>query len=184
MTEAAANEGDALYGVLAEFGTPGRLCTAARAARDAGYRCLDAYTPFPVEGLGEALGVTPTRLPWVVFGGGVAGAVLAYAMQWYAAAVAYPIDVAGRPYNSWPAFIPIAFELAALGAALSGLCGLLIGNRWPRLDHPLFEVERFALASRERFFLCVESRDPRFHRERVRALLEPLEPEGIVDVQR
>ena len=173
-----------LYGVLAEFDTPERLCTAARAARDAGYRCLDAYTPFPVEGLCEALGVRPTRLPWLVFAGGVAGAVLAYSMQWYAAAIAYPINVGGRPYNSWPAFVPIAFEMAALGAALSGLFGMMIGNRWPRLDHPLFEVERFALASRERFFLCVESRDPRFDRERVRELLGPLAAEGVVDVER
>jgi hypothetical protein len=184
MNRDETSDGAQLYGVLAEFDTPERLCTAARAARDAGYDRLDAYTPFPVEGLAEALGVPPTRLPWLVFAGGVAGAFLAYAMQWYAAAVAYPLNVGGRPYNSWPAFIPITFELAVLGAALTGLFSMLFANGLPRLDHPLFEVERFALASRERFFLCVEARDPRFDRERVRALLGPLEPEAIVDVER
>jgi hypothetical protein len=177
-------EDDELHGVLAEFDTPERLCAAARAAREAGYRCMDAYTPFPIAGLADALGLPPTRLAWWVFGGGAAGGGLAYFMQWYSAVVAYPIDVGNRPLHSWPAFVPVTFELTVLGAALTGLVALLIMSRLPRLDHPLFEVERFELASREHFFLCVEARDPRFDHARVRALLDAFAPEALLDVER
>jgi hypothetical protein len=175
---------DELYGVLAEFDTPERLCAAARCARDAGYRCMDAYTPFPVDGLAEALGLRPTRLPWWMFAGGAGGGALAYFMQWYAAVVAYPINVGNRPLHSWPAFVPVTFEMTVLGAALTGLCAMLFANRLPRLDHPLFNADRFELASRERFFLCVEARDPHFDRAHAHELLEPFAPEALVDVDR
>jgi hypothetical protein len=175
---------DDLYGVLAEFDTPERLCAAAQLVRDAGYRCIDAYTPFPVEGLAAALGLPRTRIAWWVFAGGVAGGSLGYFMQWYSAVIAYPIDVGNRPLNSWPAFVPVTFELTILGAALTGLCAMLIANRLPRLDHPLFAVERFALASSEHFFLCVEARDPCFDRAQARALLQAFAPEALLDVER
>jgi hypothetical protein len=171
------------YGILAEFSEPEALLSAARVLREDGYRDMDAYTPYPIDGLADALGLAPTRLSWAVFAGGAFGGALAYFGQWYSAAVAYPIHVAGRPLHSWQAFVPVTFEMTVLGAALTALLVVIVGNRLTRLHHPLFAIDRFSLASTQRFFLCVEARDPRFDADRIRALLGELTPEALSDVE-
>jgi hypothetical protein len=163
-----------LYGLLGEFETTEALLEAARKARGAGYRKMNAYTPFPLEGLSEALGQPPTRLPWVVLAGGICGGSAAYAMLYYASVMSYPINVGGRPLHSWPAFIPITFEMTVLGAAFAAFLGMLALNGLPHPHHPLFAVPAFSLASRDRFFLCIQSRDPLFRLETTRQFLESL----------
>lgn len=143
-----------LHGVLAEFATADLLLAAARASREAGY-AAEAYTPFPVEGLAEALGFTANRIPLVTFLGGLAGGLGGYLLQWYSAVIDYPLNIGGRPLHSWPAFIPATFALTILGAAVAAVIGMLLANRLPRLNHPLFEIREFDLASRNRFFLCL-----------------------------
>jgi hypothetical protein len=160
-----------LYGLLAEFETPERLVSAAARARDDGYRVMDAHTPFPVEGLGEALGLPESRLPFVVFAGGLLGLLGGYGLQYYASVVSYPLNVGGRPLHSWPAFVPITFELTILSAAIFALVGMLALNRLPMPYHPLFGVPAFDLASRNRFFLAIEARDPRFEAGATREFL-------------
>lgn len=172
------------YGLLAEFADVDALLRAAESARAAGYRRLDAYTPFPVEGLSEALGMRHTRLPWIVLGGGVVGALAGYGLQYWVSAIEYPLNVGGRPLHSWPAFIPVTFELTILVAALAAVLGMLALNGLPMPHHPLFGVEAFSLASRDRFFLCIEARDPRFDAERTRSFLESLSPAGVSLVER
>jgi hypothetical protein len=147
-------KGGALYGVLAEFATADLLLAATRAARRAGYR-LEAYAPYPVEGLAEAVGFGPTRMPLVTFAGGLAGGLGTYFMEWYSAVISYPINVGGRPLHSWPAFVPPAVAFTILGAALASVLGMILANGLPRLRHPLFEVPGFDLATRNRFFLCL-----------------------------
>jgi hypothetical protein len=159
------------YGLLAEFDSPTELVRAAHAAREQGYRRMDAYAPFPVEGLYEALGHRPTRLPYVIFAGGLLGALGGYGLQVWVNLVAYPLNIGGRPLHSWPAFIPVTFELTVLTAALFTVLGMLAMNGLPRPYHPLFHVPRFALASRDQFFLCIEAGDPKFDREATRNFL-------------
>jgi hypothetical protein len=151
-----------LYGILAEFESPDELVAAAERAYAAGYRRMDAFSPQPVEGLSEALGFRASRVPLVVLIGGLVGCVGGYLLQWWCSAVAYPLNIGGRPLNSWPAFVPIMFELTILVAAFSAVLGMLGLNGLPMPYHPLFNVPAFAGASRNRFFLCVESRDPKF----------------------
>jgi hypothetical protein len=171
-----------LYGLLAEFDNPTALVHAVRRAREEGYRRLDAYTPYPVEELTEALEFRRTRMPLVIFIGGVVGCVSGYLLQMYCAAWDYPINVGGRPLNSWPAFIPVMFELTVLIASLAAVFGLLGLCGLPRPHHPLFNVPRFALATRDRFFLCIEKRDPRFDLETTRAFLRELNPAEVSEV--
>jgi hypothetical protein len=144
-----------LYGLMAEFDDPERLLAAARAARAAGYTHVEAYSPFKVEGLAEAIGFTRNAVPLATLLGGIAGGVGGYALQWYAAVVDYPINVGGRPLHSWPMFIPATFELTILCAALAAVIAMLRGNGLPRLNHPVFDAPDFDLASRNRFFLCL-----------------------------
>ena len=172
-----------LYGMMAEFATPGDLIAAAEAARWAGYRRMDAFTPFPIERLSEALGHRPSRVPMLVLVGGVIGALLGYGLQYWVSAVTYPLNVGGRPYNSWPAFIPVTFEVTILIAGLFAVLGMLALNRLPTPYHPVFNVERFALASRDRYFLCIESKDPKFDEGDTRAFLAGLRPSGVFDVE-
>lgn len=169
------------YGLLAEFDRAEHLAAAARAAHAAGYRKLDAFAPFPVEGLDEALGPEDGLLPAIVFLGGLAGAVTGFGMQWFANVIQYPQDIGGRPYNSWPAFIPITFELTILFAAGAAVLGMLAVNGLPQPHHPVFAVPRFELASRHAFFLCIESSDPRFETAETRAFLETLKPVGVYE---
>jgi len=171
-----------VYGLLAEFDNPTDLLRAVRGARHDGYRNMDAYTPYPVEDLAEALGFHHTRVPMVIFVGGLLGCVGGYLMQYYCAAVSYPVNVGGRPLNSWPSFIPVTFEMTVLLAALAGVFGLLALCGLPRPHHPLFNVPRFALASRDRFFLCIEAIDPRFDREATRHYLAGLHAREVTEV--
>jgi hypothetical protein len=172
----------AVHGVLAEFEDPTSLVSAAHQAHEAGYRRMDAYSPFPIEELHEALGAHHTRLPLIVLIGGLIGCIGGFALQYWASTIAYPINVAGKPLNSWPAFIPVTFECTILVAALSAVLGMLALNGLPQPYHPVFNVPRFALASRNRFFLCIESRDPKFDLERTRRFLETLNPREVTTV--
>ncbi|HWP59564.1 MAG TPA: DUF3341 domain-containing protein [Candidatus Acidoferrales bacterium] len=172
-----------IYGLMAEFENPNDLVAAARAARAAGYRKMDAYTPFPVEGLAEALELGRTHVPLVVLIGGLIGAALGYGMQYYLMAVDYPLNIGGRPFHSWPAFIPVTFEMTVLVAGLAAVIGMLALNGLPQPYHPVFNVERFALATRDRFFLCIEATDPLFDREGTRRFLERLRPRVVVEVE-
>ena len=160
-----------IHGLMAEFETAEALLAAARNVRREGYDHLDAYTPFPVEGLADAIGFSSNRVPIAVLGGGILGGGLAYFMQWYVNVIDYPINVGGRPYHSWPAFIPITFELTILFASFGALIGMLALNRLPKLYHPAFNAPHFDRASQDRFFLCVEAEDPQFDRKRTRQLL-------------
>lgn len=164
----------ALYGYLAEFEDAEALLNAARRTRDAGYHQIDAYTPFPVDGLGEALGFPRTAMPLIVLLGGIIGGVSGYLMEWYSATIAYPINVGGRPLHSWPAFIPITFELTVLCAALAGVIGMLALNRLPEPYHPLFAEPSFSRASSDRFFLCIMAVDGEFDLVKTREFMESL----------
>jgi hypothetical protein len=171
-----------LYGLLAEFATTDALLDAARQAREAGFRNVEAYAPFPVEGLDEAVGFRGNRVPLAALIGGILGGVGVYFLQWYAAVIDYPLNIGGRPLHSWPAFIPATFELTILGASLAAVFGMLWMNGLPRLRHPLFDVPQFDLATRNRFFLCLPARSPGFDADRGRALLERLDPLLVCEV--
>jgi hypothetical protein len=173
---------DDLYGLLAEFAHPEQLLQATQQAYDAGYRRMGAYTPIPIEGLTEALGRLPTRLPYLVLLGGLLGGLGGYVMQYYASVVSYPLNVGGRPLHSWPAYLPITFESAILGAALFAVLGMLALNGLPQPYHPLFNVPEFRLASRDRFFLCIQAIDPAFDREATRQFLQSLTKRSVREV--
>lgn len=170
MADESQNSSD-LHGLIAEYETPEALKAAARGAREAGYRELDAYTPFPVEGLADAVGFSKNRVPLAVLGGGLLGGGLAYFMQWYINVWDYPLNIGGRPFHSWPAFIPITFELTILFAAFGALIGMLAMNGLPKPFHPVFRAPGFDRASQDRFFLYVEANDPQFDRDRTRGFL-------------
>ena len=173
----------AIYGLMAEFSTPTDVVVAARKAHEAGYRKMDAYSPFAVEELSEAIGFRHTRLPLIVLIGGILGCIGGMAMQYWVAAIAYPVNVGGRPMFSWPSFIPITFECTVLLAALSAVLGMLALNGLPMPYHPVFNVPRFALATRDRFFLCIEATDPKFDREGTRRFLERSVPREVSEVE-
>ncbi|HEU5249849.1 MAG TPA: DUF3341 domain-containing protein [Thermoanaerobaculia bacterium] len=172
-----------MWGLLAEFESPEDLLAAASRAREAGYRRMDAYTPFPIHGLSDALGLRPTKLPFIVLAGGIVGCVTALGMMWYSATVHYPLNVGGRPFASWPSFIPITFELTVLFASLSAVFGMLGMNGLPMPYHPVFNAPRFAFASRDRFFLCIESHDALYDPDRTRAFLAGLGAKEVVEVE-
>ncbi|HEV3143389.1 MAG TPA: DUF3341 domain-containing protein [Gemmataceae bacterium] len=172
----------ALYGLLAEFDSPAALVGGIRAVRAEGYRRIEAYTPFPVESVAEELGYHRTAMPLVVLIGGIIGCVGGYFLQYWVATIAYPLNVGGRPFHSAPAFIPVTFELTILIAALFAVFGMLGLNGLPRPHHPLFNVPNFALATRDRFFLLIEARDPHFDRVRTRELVTRLLPREIAEV--
>ncbi len=172
----------AVYGLMAEFDDPSSLVAATERARREGYRYMDAYSPYPIEELHHALGSPTTRLPLIVLIGGVCCCIGGYALEYWSSAIAYPLNIGGRPLHSWPAFIPVTFECTILGAALSAVLGMLALNGLPQPYHPVFNVPRFALASRNRFFLCIESTDPKFDVERTRHFLETLEPREVTTV--
>ena len=171
-----------IYGLMAEYTDPDAIVEAAQRAYAEGYRRMDAYTPYPVEGLAEAIGFTRNRIPLIVLIGGLLGAVGAYFMMWYSATIHYPINVGGRPLHSWPAFIPITFELTVLGASFAAVFGMLGLNGLPMPHHPVFNVRNFALASRNRFFLCIQADDPKFNLAETRKFLEGLGPRRVEDV--
>jgi hypothetical protein len=171
-----------IYGLIAEFENPTGLVNAARAAREQGYRKLDAYSPFPIEELNDALHLHHNKLPLIVLLGGLVGGSLGYLLQYYVTVVYFPINIAGRPLLSWPSYVVITFEMTILFAALSAVLGLLALCGLPMPYHPVFNVPRFALASRNRFFLCIQARDPLFDRAKTSAFLETLEPREVSEV--
>lgn len=171
-----------IYGLMAEFREPHEIVAAAEAARAAGYHKVEAYTPFPVEGLPEAIGFERTHLPLIIFIGGVIGCVGGFALQYWCAKVNYPMNVGGRPLNSWPMFIPVTFELTILSAALAAIIGLFALNGLPMPYHPVFNVPEFAFASRNRFFLCVEASDKGFDAEQVRNFFESVRAYRVFEV--
>jgi hypothetical protein len=171
-----------IYGLLAEFRNANELVAAAHKARQAGYRRLDAYSPFPIEELTEVLDIHDRRLPFLVLICGLVGAGVGYLMQYYISVIAYPTNVGGRPLHSWPAFIVVTFEMTILFAALGTVLGMLALNNLPEPYHPVFNVPRFVLATRDRFFLCIEATDPRFDTIETRRFLEGLDPREVTDV--
>ena len=171
-----------IHGLLAEFSEPNELIAAARATREAGYTRVDAYTPYPIEEVSEALHLKRSGLPLLVLIGGIIGGCAGFGLQYWAATIAYPLNIGGRPFNSWPAFIPITFETTVLVAAFFTVLGMLALNGLPMPYHPVFNVPRFALASRDRFFLCIEATDPKFDREGTRRFLERLVPRTVSEV--
>ena len=173
---------DPIYGMMAEFDTPTALLEATRRTYQAGYRKIDAYSPFPIEGLAEEVGFHHDEVPLVVLIGGIIGGCTGYLMQWYCDAYSYPINVGGRPYNSWPAFIVITFELTILFGGISALLGMLALNGLPMPYHPVFNVPRFAMASKDRFFLIVFSSDKKYDPASTRAFLEGLQPRSLSEV--
>jgi hypothetical protein len=167
-----------IFGLMAEFDSAERVLRATRAARLAGYREMDAYTPYTVEGLSAELGMRGSRIPSVVLIGGLVGAGIGFWMQYHTMAIDYAFNSGGKPYNSWPAFIQITFELMVLIASLCAIAAFLFLNDLPRPNHPLFNVPRFRRASQDRFFLCIEATDPHFDLQRTRDFLESLQPDG------
>ena len=171
-----------IYGIMAEFDSTTDLVSAANRTREAGYTRIDAYSPFPVEGLAEAIGFDRDEVPLVVLIGGLIGGLTGYAMQYWISAVSYPINVGGKPYHSWPAFIVVTFEMTILFAGIFAVLGMLALNGLPMPYHPVFNVPRFAFATKDRFFLILFSSDPKYNPAEVRRFLESLGPRSISEV--
>ena len=172
-----------IYGLMAEFESPEAMLDAARKTHAEGYRRMNAYSPFPIEGMAEAIGFRERKLPWIVFAGGLIGCLSGFAMQYYAAVIAYPMNIGGRPLNSWPSFIPVTFEMTILLAVFSAVLGMLALNGLPQPYHPVFNVPRFALASRNRFFFAIEADDPKFDRAATRKFLEEVSGHEVYEIE-
>lgn len=172
-----------IYGLMAEFDSPKALLEGVREVYARGYRKIDAFSPFPIEGLAEEMGFTHDRLPLLVLLGGIFGLVGGYGLAYWTSVVAYPINVGGRPFHSWPAFLPITFETTILFAALTAVLGMLALNGLPEPHHPVFNAERFALASRDRFFLLIEASDLLFEEKAARRFLEGLHADRVSEVE-
>ena len=173
----------AIYGVMAEFDTPTDLVRAAKRTYEAGYRNIDTFSPFPIEESWEAIGHHDRRLSFIVLAGGVTGLLAGIGLQEWVHNVAYPINIGGKPLNSWPMFVPVAFEMTILFAALSAVLGMIILNGLPQPYHPVFNVPRFEHASRDKFFLLVESTDPKFDRAGTVDFLKGLNPHEVNEVE-
>jgi hypothetical protein len=171
-----------IYGIMAEFATPKELVAAARTTHEAGYRKIDAYSPYPIEEAAEAIGFHKNRVPLVTLIGGIIGGLTGYFLQYWVAVINYPVNVGGRPYHSWPSFIIVTFELTILFGGISAVFGMLALNGLPMPYHPVFNVERFALASKDRFFLIVFATDPKYDLKGTRQFLEGLHPRSISEV--
>ena len=163
-----------IYGVMAEFRTAEEVVAAANKVHEHGFRKVDAYSPYPIEELSEALHFHHSPLPKLVLAGGILGALAGYGLQYWSAVIEYPMNIGGRPFNSWPAFIMPAYETTILFAAGAAVLGMLALNGLPEPYHPVFNVPGFALASRDKFFICIEAVDPQFDRQKTRQFLESL----------
>jgi hypothetical protein len=172
-----------IYGLMVEFETPEEILEATRRAWKAGYRQMDAYTPYPVEGLAAELGLKQTGVPLIVLAGGFVGASAGFFMQYWPMAVNYPMNAGGRPHNSWPVFIPCAFEMLILLASFAAVLGMLLLNGLPQLYHPVFQLPRFTQHTYDRFFLCIEAQDPKFDLITTRGFLASLgSPREVMEV--
>lgn len=176
-------EESTLFGLMAEFETPDDLLAAAKATFAAGYRKIDGYSPLPVHGLGDAIGFPRTKLPWLVFCFGILGGICGYGLCYWVSVIDYPMNIAGKPLHSGPMFIPVTFELTILFAALSSAFGMFIANGLPQPYHPVFNVESFARASQDRFFLSIEADDPQFDLDKTRDFLNGLNPHEVAEVE-
>lgn len=176
-------KGPHLYAIVGEFDDEHELMHAAEATREAGFTRIEAYTPFPVHGLTDAIGFQDVRLKWMIFFGGIIGACTGVALQYWVSAVAYPHNVGGRPYFSWPSFIPITFECMVLFAALTAVFGMLALNRLPMPHHPIFNTPKFDRASQDLFFLAVEAKDPQFDATAIRKLMTSHGATNVSEVQ-
>jgi hypothetical protein len=168
---------------MAEFDNPTDVVEAAKRTYEAGYRQINGYSPYPIEELWEAIGFHHTKLPMIVLIGGIIGCIGGYGMQYYLSVIEYPLIVGGRPFHSWPSFIPITFECTVLCAALAAVFGMLALNNLPQPYHPVFNTPGFELASRDRFFLVIEAKDPKFKYEETKAFMESLETREVIDVE-
>lgn len=175
---------EAIYGVTAEFGTPEGLLHAAEKAYAEGYRDMDAYSPFPVHGLSEAIGFKKSAVAPITLAGGLAGALGGFLFQYWASGIAYPLNVGGRPYMSWPSFIPITFEMGVLAAAFSAVISMIVLNGLPRPHHPIFNAKNFERCSNDKFFLCIEATDEQFDTGKTQEFLNSLDPTGVSVVER
>jgi hypothetical protein len=172
-----------LYGIIAEFEHAADVVEAARRARGAGYRRMDAYSPFPVEGLSEALGHRDTWVPLIMLMGGFAGAFGGFGLLFYCLTVSYPLNIGGRALLGWPHYIPITFECTVLAAALSGVFGMFILNGLPQPYHPVFDAPDFDKATSSRFFLCIEARDAKFDRDQTMKFMQTLGAATVAEVE-
>jgi hypothetical protein len=179
---AHAPESKGPYGLIAEFDDPDAILAAARKAREAGYVNFEAYSPFPVHGLADAVAPEDHRVKWIIFGGGALGAISGYGLQFWVSAVAYPHNAGGKPLHSWPAFIPVTFECMVLFASFAAVLGMLALNGLPRPHHPVFEGKNFDRASRDKFFLCIESEDPNYDPSETRKFLQSLGAAEVSEV--
>ena len=173
----------AIYGLMAEFENPEELVIAAQQAREAGYRRLDAFSPFPVEGLADAVGFRSTHVPLFCLIGGLIGCIGGFYLQYWPNVIGYPLNIGGKPYNSWPNFIPITFEMTILCAGLATVFSMLALNGLPTPYHPVFNAPRFELATRNRFFLCIQARDPKFDLQKTKEFLASLKAKEVSEIE-
>jgi hypothetical protein len=173
-----------IFGLVAEFDSPEKLMDAAEAAREAGYKKMDAHTPFPIHGLSESIGFSDKKVPWTVFVCGISGTFLGYSMEWYTSVIDYPLNVGGRPLNALPAFIPVAYESTILLAAFGAFFGMLIYNGLPRPYHSVFNTPNFERASQDRFFLAIQADDPKYDPVQTRELLESTGASQVSEVEK
>ena len=173
-----------LWGVVAEFDSAEALLQAAIRAREAGHAGLQAYTPFEIEGLADAVGFPRSRIPAITLVAAILGGAGGYFMQWYAAVVSFPINIGGRPAHSWPMFIPVAFEMTILCGSLAAVVAFLVGSRLPSLHHPVFDAPGFVRATRDRFFLALPAAAEGFDRQAARRTLQGLQPLSCHEVAR
>jgi hypothetical protein len=173
----------ALYGIMAEFDNPSDLVAAARRTHEAGYRRINGYSPYPIEELTEAIGFTRTALPLIVLVGGILGGLGGFFMQYWMEVIDYPLNVGGKPFNSWPAFIPITFECTVLVASFAAVLGMLVLNKLPQPYHPVFNAANFALATRDKFFLVIEANDPKFRHDEATQFMNTLGAMDVSDVE-
>ncbi|MFT5207008.1 MAG: hypothetical protein ACI9CF_000753 [Candidatus Omnitrophota bacterium] len=171
------------WGVMTRFDTPEDLLAACEKVRDAGYKKIDAYAPFPIHGLTEALGKPKTKIQWLILAGGIFGGFGGFFMQWYANVVSWPWNVGGRPLNSWPSFMPVTFELTILCAALVAVIGMFALCGFPEPYHPVFNLDEFEGASKDKFFVCIMSKDSKFDIAKTKQFMESLKGDGVFEVQ-
>ncbi len=177
------NEPQELHGLMAEFDNGAQLVKAAEQSYARGYRHQDAYSPYPIHALSDALGQAESKVPFLMLCGGIVGALTGFFLQYITAVHSYPLNIGGRPLNSWPSFIPVTFEMTILFAGITGVLSMILLNGLPRPYHPAFNVERFSGASIDRFFLCIEATDPKFDRQETEAFLRSLEPSEVSEVE-